>query len=330
MHYALSQRRRVNIHPLWQTDGPTPLFLPLQLSQPLQPYRLVAPRSAALQPHYRVQCPYRWKLFHFTAAPSKDSPPPRANRWRTMHSHLSLLERETSFCSCVSGKSRIQMRRTILRVITVKIRTCDSIFICIDTWDRRKIYRAASRKERLAFPNHISPWFPRWRVSLFFSLFFSSLSFQRIWYKLTYSEASREKVNILCIYWRHIFPAYFFVNIRYPPRDILYKIARSSTGSQFFFIEGKRLQSYTVIERRGNPAKNSSSRDWIRLVSAKRETRALYVASPDIAPLKHAISCLLNYCSQSLRQLPSWMRASSRSPFHPLRRIESQTMIFLT
>lgn len=60
---------------------------PPQSSQPLQFYRLVAPRSAALQPHYRVQCPYRWKLFHFTTAPPKDSLPPRVNQRRTMHSH---------------------------------------------------------------------------------------------------------------------------------------------------------------------------------------------------------------------------------------------------
>lgn len=182
-------------------------------------------------------------------------------------------------------------------------------------------YREATRKKRLPFSNHISPWSPRESLSLSLSLtsslFFFSLSSRRVWYKSIYSEASREKVNILCIYRRHIFPVYFSVNTRYPPRDILYKIARPSTRLQFF-IKAKRLQSYAVIDRRGNPDKNLSYPRLNSLNSAKREIHELYAVSSDIAPLKRGISRLLNYGSQSLRPSPpSWMRASSRSPVLP-------------
>jgi len=133
-----------------------------QSSQPLQFYRLVAPRSAALQPHYRVQCPYRWKLFHFTTAPPKNSLPSRVNRRRTMHSHRFCWNATLySFCSCVSDKSRCDEYQCDARSWTLsEIRTCDSV-ICIDTWDRRMIYREASHKKRLPFPSHILFWFPQ-------------------------------------------------------------------------------------------------------------------------------------------------------------------------
>lgn len=120
----------------WWTDPRNP-------PQPLQPYRLVASRSAALQPQYRVQCPYRWKLFHFTAAPSKDSSPSGMNRRRTMHSHLSCVGARNKFlqlCFLANREYGCDARSCMLSSWK-KFRTCDSAFICIDTWDRCMIYR---------------------------------------------------------------------------------------------------------------------------------------------------------------------------------------------
>lgn len=71
----------------------------------------IAPRSAALQPHCRVQCPCRWKLFHFTAVSSENLPPRRnesvSGNARPQPFPSNWNNKITRIFFAVSGESRI-------------------------------------------------------------------------------------------------------------------------------------------------------------------------------------------------------------------------------
>jgi len=109
--------------------------------------------------------------------------------------------------------------------------------------------------------------------SLFF-LFFLPKNLVRTYI----GEASHTRKSQYPTYWQHVFLAYFSVNTRslFSEGYILYKIARRR-GCNFF--EPKRLQSYAVIEHRGNSDKNLSFRDCIHLALLNWN---LCCISPDI------------------------------------------------